>query len=970
MIDLTRRLALAPVALCALTAALAVGACGSPADETTATSHSALTPNTQPVQTSYTFTLSNVKVVTATDHPGIPRTPSQPVWTPDTGFVDWAELATQVNGIGTQSTACILAGNAGTAGTNLNNCSSGSSTVNGPFTAGQPLHLTVATSSPNDKVQFGLLMDNLEATTAAQNNDNNANGVLANNLSAAGSIVGSIGAAVGVVNAWAGAVVASIAGTLSVVGNVLAANPSSPPNEVRLTCAGGLLGLNSNGTTNDSMYLTFTGQELAQLTETSTGSNTLTFNPQMSWNEFGAGTLGFTQCSSNLDITLTVSRDPTTGVGPSTKSADLAVARTPTENDAFWANAPMQSIDRIFNGGNGLQDIHIGSLLSVAGSPPVASVSLTANDLQTFWVDGSGNIQTANSAGNVWNMLLAGSSSPPAFGHLTAAERYPGNYDVAWIGNNGAVYSFDWTAGAVVQVTAANTAAAGGSIAMVGRAATDLDLFFIGNDGQVRTSYSSDGGQHWSTSVLPGGAIAPSWGAITAASPIAQAIDVFFIGNSGALYQCSWTPSYGWTTEAIPNTSALPGAPISVVTRAPTNLDVAYIGGYNVVWAQSYDASSAWPSGGKTDGVSWTITPLPKITPAGESVSIVAGSFTNLDVFFQNIVGQQYTGHWNEGTDTWTMSQLDVPPPPYVSTSANDRYWRDNAGSVYHQNGSGAVNYVLNAATAGYGASTSLAAFAYPDGGQSIWFLDGQQVPNLRQIYVSPSGGIAPSNWGAAPAGCTWWGKPAVSSWGENRADIYEDATCGSTTHLFHQAWQQQSFGWTDITPPNTDIASAPAVTSQQVGSLDVIFMTGDVILYGNCYGECTGADFIWYAPSGLMTQGGYTTWFGDVALASPTPGTLFAFGVDNWGHIDYSQWTTSTLSWTPSATWYAPSVPCDQEPGGPAVVRSAPNNLFVACTGTNGVVSGGWGDTSLQGTWWQLGTGAAPPSAPALTAH
>jgi len=205
---------IASVALPALAAALAVGACGgSPAGETAVSSHAALTPNQEPNPTTYTITLSTVDVLLAQEIQSyVPRSPASPMWTPDTGFMDWAELAYEVNGGNATSTACIL-GPAGT-GTVLNNCVGGGM-ANGAFTVGGPLHLTFQTTLPTDTVNVALIMDNLEVYSSAQQNDPNV--VLSNELQASGSIVGAIGAVVGLANPWAGAAVASVGATRDTV---------------------------------------------------------------------------------------------------------------------------------------------------------------------------------------------------------------------------------------------------------------------------------------------------------------------------------------------------------------------------------------------------------------------------------------------------------------------------------------------------------------------------------------------------------------------------------------------------------------------------------------------------------------------------------------------------------------------------------------------------------------------------------
>ena len=311
----------------------------------------------------------------------------------------------------------------------------------------------------------------------------------------------------------------------------------------------------------------------------------------------------------------------------------------------------------------------------------------------------------------------------------------------------------------------------------------------------------------------------------------------------------------------------------------------------------------------------------------------------------------------------------------YPTLAANDRFYHDPGGAVFHQDGAGNVSPIV-LADAGFGASSSVAGFSYPLSGQTAVFLDTQTPPHLRPAYL-PSGGAAQvGDWGAAPAGCTWTGSPAGASWGEGRSDVVVNALCSGQLHVFHQARETTAYPWTDITPPGVAITSSPAALAREPGVLDVVVMSRTSIVHGSCTGNCDGTDgaaFEWDPPSAGMNQGTSAAWSGDPALASPSPGVVRAFAVDAQGSIDFSQWSWSAPTWTASSAWVSFGVPaptwvCTSSSGGPAATRTAQNSIFVACTGADGKLYGGWGDTIQSGTWWFL---AGPISGGgALCAH
>jgi hypothetical protein len=352
--------------------------------------------------------------------------------------------------------------------------------------------------------------------------------------------------------------------------------------------------------------------------------------------------------------------------------------------------------------------------------------------------------------------------------------------------------------------------------------------------------------------------------------------------------------------------------------------------------------------------------------PGGTGSGTYVGAYDGTSVM--NYCGPN-DGTLSAGDRAGVQSLYGVPA--YAAKNGNDRYFHDASGNVFHQSSNGAVAQIL-AASGGFGAASSIASYAYPVSGQTVWFLDTLQPSHLRQIFT-PSSGVqrATDDMGTAPAGCTWSGSPAVSSWGEGRGDFFVNASCAGRTHLFHKAWEAPTMGaWTDISPPGVTIGSSPAVVSREIGVLDVVLMNSShAIVHGICEGNCTGADaasFTWEAPASLQ---GASAWAGQPALVSPAPGFLRAFGVDLFGNIASSAWSASTSKWDASSTWYAPSSKCDHTAaGGPAAARSGQNSVFVACTSESHDAYGGWGNTALSTTWWQLAGGVY--GGPGLSTH
>jgi hypothetical protein len=134
-------------------------------------------------------------------------------------------------------------------------------------------------------------------------------------------------------------------------------------------------------------------------------------------------------------------------------------------------------------------------------------------------------------------------------------------------------------------------------ITAVSRAPGNLDLFVIGNDNRVYSTYWPNADGHWNPEWFPirGQAVFDrDKQQIAAVSRAPGNLDLFVIGNDNRVYSTYWNDVGGWSpNEWFP----LPGQAvfdhdkqqITAVSRAPGNLDLFVIGNDNRVYSTFFD---------------------------------------------------------------------------------------------------------------------------------------------------------------------------------------------------------------------------------------------------------------------------------------------------------------------------------------------------------------------------------------------
>jgi hypothetical protein len=336
---------------------------------------------------------------------------------------------------------------------------------------------------------------------------------------------------------------------------------------------------------------------------------------------------------------------------------------------------------------DGTTTLDVGSLdVPVAGfsadgrmfifySTDAAKVIETAGDggLDVFYT-GSDNFYTGyNGVGTNWanpeidhgNWSLpagiAATSQVRQNAPLAAITRLAGAADVFWIGPDGAVAT-TWTNPQIdsgawhpsFPITPPGAAGPNSPIAAVTRLNGALDVFYIGGDGAVATAWANpqidNGAWHAPFPITPPGATRPN-SPIAAVTRLNGALDVFYIGGDGAVATTWANPQIdngAWHAPfpITPPGAARPNSPIAAVTRLNGALDVFYIGGDGAVattWANPQIDNGAWHS------------PFP-ITPPGAAgpnspIAAVTRFIGALDVF--------YIGGDGTAATTWANPQID-----------------------------------------------------------------------------------------------------------------------------------------------------------------------------------------------------------------------------------------------------------------------------------------------------------------------
>jgi hypothetical protein len=242
----------------------------------------------------------------------------------------------------------------------------------------------------------------------------------------------------------------------------------------------------------------------------------------------------------------------------------------------------------------------------------------------------------------------------PAGAPVAAVSRNPNQLDLFVVGNDGVVYTSWWTAGSDWSGVNNNWRPIGGvfpagtPLAAVSRNPNQLDLFIIGIDGIVYTSWWT-AGLDWSgvnNNWRPIGGFFASDQPISAVSRNPNQLDLFIVGIDGIAYTSWWTAGNDWS-GANNNWRPIGGffpasAPIAAVSRNPNQLDLFVVGNDRGIYTSWWTAGSDWSGLNNT----WYLISTEGTARNLGKTSAVARRSDHLDVFIVGNDRAVYTAWW------------------------------------------------------------------------------------------------------------------------------------------------------------------------------------------------------------------------------------------------------------------------------------------------------------------------------------
>jgi hypothetical protein len=314
-----------------------------------------------------------------------------------------------------------------------------------------------------------------------------------------------------------------------------------------------------------------------------------------------------------------------------------------------------------------------------AGFGCLSTVSLNAYRQDVFAATGTGAIQTAawdqtiDAPGTFrgWWSIQGGATAPG--GCVDGISRSALKLDVFTIGTDGRPYTAAWdqyvSNGAWRGWWAVGnniTVYPGSHVVPVARTPTNLDLFTVGQNGNIYTAawdQNVDGGNGFRGWWQILGGVSLSGGQPSAISRGANALDVYAIGTDGDIYQASWSGGAtwgGWWSLGNPGTQV---NQITAIARGQ-NIDLFAVGFNRNIYTRAWNGSS-WTNWSQVSG---------GVAAAGSRIAAVSRSSNRLDIFTIGTDNYVYTnGKYDGGAWSGWSSVLGGVAGSGVQLSASAR---------------------------------------------------------------------------------------------------------------------------------------------------------------------------------------------------------------------------------------------------------------------------------------------------------
>ena len=635
----------------------------------------------------------------------------------------------------------------------------------------------------------------------------------------------------------------------------------------------------------------------------------------------------------------------------------------------------------------------------------LGAVARDPDQLDLFWVGPDGaigstwyNAAPRQSWGDHQPFAITPPGSAVPGGRVTSASRNAGHQDVFWVGPDGAIGSTWWDAvpgqswadHQPFAITAPGSARAGSPIVAVSRNPDHLDVFWIGPDGAIASTWwdaapNCNWGDHQPFPITAPGAAGDLSG-LTAVSRAADQVDVFWIGPGGAVGSTWWNgaPGQSWGDHqpfAVASAGAArPDSTLAAVGRTAGHLDVFWIGGDGAIASTWWDAA---PNCNWGDHQPFPISP-PGATRAGSPLAAVGRTPNHLDVFWvgaDGSIGSTWydtaTGQsWGDHQPFTVAGPGSAEPASHLAAVARtpdhlDVFWigGDHAiGSTWYDSAAGSQwgdhqPFAVTSPRAAIGPGSPLGT---PSG-----FAVARDPDQLDVFWTDPDQSVASTWWNAAP-GQSWGdhrpfavagrgagaasGRVAAVGRTPNHLDVFwvgADGAIGST-------WFDLAPGcaWGDhspfpITPPGAARAGSPvAAVSRSPNHLDVFWIGPDGAIASTWWDSAPACSWGDHQPF-PVTPPGAAGDGSDLTAVSRNPQQVDLFWLGRDGAVGSTWWNTAAgQSWGDHQPFPVTPPGAAQHGSGLTSVGRTRNHLDVFWVGPDGAVGSTWWDAAPHCNW------------------
>jgi len=135
-------------------------------------------------------------------------------------------------------------------------------------------------------------------------------------------------------------------------------------------------------------------------------------------------------------------------------------------------------------------------------------------------------------------------------------------------------------------------------VAALGRRPGQLDIWVVANDGNIWSAASSDtsGWSVWFSLGAPAAGF-PKGAPVASVARKPGQLDIWAVGNDGNVWSAYWSESSGWSvwfSLGAPPARFAAKAPIAAVARMPGQLDLFAVAKDGNVWSLAWSETSGW----------------------------------------------------------------------------------------------------------------------------------------------------------------------------------------------------------------------------------------------------------------------------------------------------------------------------------------------------------------------------------------